>query len=116
MKKKSPLVDAAPDLGASGERCSVAAGSAFDAPYGEAIEAPAPGTPGLNPPVKRGDKIRTFCHIEGGGGWWCGPYTVAYLSGDQPAYRPKWSKVEKVAQTWAFAPNTKTCHGPEAKP
>ena len=33
MKKKpSPLVDAAPDRGASGERCSVAVGSALQEP------------------------------------------------------------------------------------
>lgn len=67
---------------------------------GTSIDLPERGSPGLNPPVKAGDMIRTLCRIVGGGGWLCGPYKVIYLSGGHPAYRPKHAKVDKVASDW----------------
>jgi len=88
---------------------ALATGSVLhDAKTGECMELPPPGAPGLNPPVKRGDKIRTLCRIVGEGhpGWLCGPYTVIYFSGDKPVYRPKFAKVDKVANEWVlFSPN-----------
>lgn len=81
-----------------------------EAKTGECMELPPPGAPSLNPPVKRGDKIRTLCRIIGDGnpGWLCGPYTVIYFSGDKPVYRPRYAKVDKVANEWVlFSQNSK---------
>jgi len=73
---------------------------------GEMTEAPVIGSPHINPSLKKGDSFVSFCHIQGGGGWWCGPYTVKYLLGNQPAYRAKWGKVDKVASTWMLRART----------
>ncbi len=80
----------------------------FSRPVGEMFEAPPRGSPGLNPSFKKGDRIRTLCRIQGGGGWWCGPYTVLYHCGDQPAYRPRYAKVDKVAAEWMMDPGEPT--------
>ncbi len=79
-------------------------------PIGEGIELPPAGCAGLNPSVKRGDKIRTLCRVvgEGNPGWMCGPYTVIYFSGDKPVYRPRFAKVDKVANEWVKAEESAT--------
>lgn len=95
---------------------AVTVGSALQATAtGECIALPPRGDACLNPPVKRGDKIRTLCRIvgEGNPGWLCGPYTVLYFSGEKPVYRAKWGKVDKVADEWiAYEPNTEMSERP----
>lgn len=76
----------------------------FIAPVGIMIEAPSPDEPGLNPPIKAGDRILSLCRVQGGDGWWCGPFTVKYITSGVAAYRPKYAKVDKLASTWILAP------------